>query len=490
MSVSTAETAASGAKWTVAAMIARQVGRLGFVVVLARMLGPTEFAVAAAATIYITFTAVLLETGLASGIVQKDVLRKQDEGATFWTMTGIAALLSGLTVLLAVPVSDFLGIERLAPVLAVLAIGPLLKGFTVVASARLQRELRFRVLGLGEVVAVLMGAGLGIAAAMMGASYWALVVQQVATDLIVLAIWLVAAGLSSFRADREGFRHVWRFGVPVMVSQGIGYATRSADNVIISRFLGETALSFYMVPYRIMLVPVGVLGTVANRVAFPIISRIQDDKARIASIYLAMTRLIAAIAVPAMVAAAVLAPELIETVFGPEWLPAVPVLIALAATGIFDSLTTIGGSVFMGLGRADMTFRWSWIPMVVTLPAFFAGLPWGVVGVAAAYSLATMVLVPFRIMDMGKVTGFTLVDWLRALWPPTAATAIAAAAGWLAAFGVRQAGLPVPLGLVAGSVVIGAGYLLVLRLISAAAFTEIMTAGRLLARGKLAGVSE
>ncbi|WP_020662867.1 lipopolysaccharide biosynthesis protein [Amycolatopsis benzoatilytica] len=485
-----AATAAHGARWTVIAMIARQFGRLGFALVLARLLGPADFGVASAATIYVSLTAVLLETGLATGIVQKAHLRREDEGAAFWTVTALGTLVAVLTVAFSGAIADFLAIPQLRPVLMILATGPVLKGLAIVSAARLQRDLRFRALSLGEVAATLLGGAIGIVAAEFGMHYWALVVQQVCTDLLVLLIWLGAAGLPAFVLDRTALRYVRRFGVPLLGSQALGYVGRNADNVVVSHFLGAAALSYYMVPYRIMLVPVSLLGNVANRVAFPIFARTQDDPQRVRSLFLRVTQVIAVPVVPGMLAVAALAPDVVRTVFGAEWGPAVPVVIALATTGILESLTTPGGSVFMGLGRADLALRWSWIPLLVCVPAFFAGLPWGVTGVAAAYSLATLALTPFQVAAIGRVAAFRLGDWLRAVWPAVAAGVPATAAGWLANEVLETGvGIPVPAALCASLATVAVLYLALLRLIDRQLFRESLEVAKLLMKGKLGGVS-
>jgi PST family polysaccharide transporter len=289
----------------------------------------------------------------------------------------------------------------------------------------------------------------------------------------------------AFVADKEAFRYVRKYGVPLMGSQVFGYAGRNVDNVIVSHFLGPIALSYYMIPYRIMLVPVSLLGNVANRVAFPIFCKIQDDQERVRAIFLRTTRLIAVIAVPGMLAVAVLAPELVETVFGPAWAPAAPVVSALALAGILGSITTPGGSVFMGLGRADLAYRWSWIPLLVYVPAFFAGLPWKVTGIAWMYSIATALLTPFQIRAIGRIAGFGVADWLRALRTTVLASIPAAGLGVAVHFVGRQQGLPAPVVLIGGLVLIAALYLVLLRLLDKPLFSDAWRIGRMIAYGKL-----
>ncbi|GAA3554078.1 lipopolysaccharide biosynthesis protein [Amycolatopsis ultiminotia] len=466
-------------------MVVRQFGRLGFAVVLARLLGPTDFGVAAAATVYISLTAVLLEAGLSSSIVQKPDLRPQDEGATFWALAAIGLAMAGVTVLFSDEIAAFLDVPDLGPVLVALAASPVLKGVSNVVGAKLQRGLRFRAMAVTEISGTLAGGVLGVVAAELGMRYWALVVQQVGTDLIVLVLWFAAAGLPKLVVDRAALRHLRTFALPLVAAQMIGYGSRNIDNVVVSRFLGQTALSYYTVPYRIMLIPVSLLGNVANRVAFPVFAKVQDDRDRVRSVFLRITRVIGLVVLPAMLGVAVLADEFVETVFGAQWLPSAPVVQALAVTGILQSLTTPGGSVFMGLGRADVSFRWAWVPLTFVVPAFFLGLPWGVTGVATAYTIATVALTPFLVRAIGRLAGFGLRTWVRSVLPAFISTMPAAAAAWVVHIVARQHDFPAVATLIAGLAVVLAGYLVFLRVFFPPSFREGLAAVRLLSTGKL-----
>jgi PST family polysaccharide transporter len=483
----TASQAGAGAGITIVAMFVRQFGRLGFAVLLARLLGPTDFGVAAAATVYISFTAVLLETGFGAVVVQKANLRPPDEGAVFWVNAIVGAVTGLLTAVASAPIANFLDVPDLQPVLVILAIGPVAKGLAVVPLARLQRTLRFKALAVLEMVAIVAGAVLGIGAAWLGAGYWALVVQQLATDLLVLLLMTLAAGLPHVVVDRAGMRHLRTFGLPLLGAQVIGYANRNVDNVIISRFLGQTALSFYSVPYRIMMVPVSMLGNVANRLAFPVIARLQGKPEEMRDFFLRITQLIAVIVVPSMLVVSVLAPQFVAVVFGPKWLAAVPVLQVLAVTGALQAITTAGGSVLMGTGRSDLSLRWALIPLVICVSAFVIGLRWGVFGVAAAYSVATVLITPFLVRAVGSQAGFGFLAWLRAITPPVLAALPAGAAAW--AFWPltnRLGAFPV---LAGGMLAAGLVYVVTLRVFAPAVFQSSMRAGRMLLRGRTGGAT-
>jgi O-antigen/teichoic acid export membrane protein len=443
-------------RWTFVALLLRQVGRLGFAVLLARWIGPESFGIASEATIYVVLTAVLLESGFGLHLVQRQRLTEYDVGAVWWWSIGSSGLVAVVTLVVAPYLAAAFSTPELTAVLRVLAIGVAVKGLAVVPAALLARRLRFRALAVAEVVATLVAAAVGILAAQAGAGYWALVLQQLTTDvLFTVALLAAARALPTLRAlqtDRQAVADTRRFGAPVLGSQLVGYASRNLDNIIIGIFLGAAPLAFYMVAYRFMMVPVQLLGSMANRVAFPVFSRLQHDRAQVSRYYLRITRVIAVAVIPTMLLVSVLGRELVLALVGPDWQPAVILVQVLAVNAILEALMDISGAVFLGFGRTDLTLRWSVIPLLLAAVSFFAGLPWGVLGVSVAYSIATVATAPMILRAISRLCGFGAREWIAAVLPPLLAGSAGAAACWAIRAGLLSLGWgPWPVLLVAGA---------------------------------------
>lgn len=476
--------AAKGAAWNTLAMFVRQVGRLGFAVLLARWLGPADFAVVSEATIYISVTALLLETGLASRIVQAAVLRKEDIGSGQWLSMAVGFTMSALTLVTASWIAELMHTPELAAVLRWLAIGPTVKAFGVVPVAYLNRNLRFRLLSLTEMAGIVVGAVGGLTAAALGAGYWALVFQQISTDVLVVVAWVVAAGFQSWRADWAGVRGTLSFGGRILVAQGIGFLSRNVDTVIIASVLGPVPVSLYSVAYRLMTVPVQMLGNVINRVGFPVFARLQEDHAEVRRVFLRSSQLVAIGAIPSMTALAVLAPEATYVVFGPAWLGAAATMRVLALTGIVQSLVTVGGSLFLAAGRGDLALRWSVIPLVVCTIAFVVGLPWGILGVATAYAIATVLLAPMQLAAAGGPFELRLRSWFGAMRPCLLAGLAAGAAGAVVRWALLASGLTALSVLVLGGLVVVGGFFGLLALTRPDLLGAVRTALRMALRGR------
>jgi O-antigen/teichoic acid export membrane protein len=107
----------------------------------------------------------------------------------------------------------------------------------------------------------------------------------------------------------------------------------------------------------------------------------------------------------------------VRAVLGEKWHPVASLLVILAPVGLMQSVVTTVGNIYYAKGRADWLFRWGLLGTAVSVGSFFAGLPWGIRGVAVGYLIANLLLiypafaVPFRLIDM------KMGDFLRPLWP-------------------------------------------------------------------------
>src|SRR5437016_2232474 len=166
----------SGLFWMSLATGANVVSLLLVLVVLARLLTPAEFGLAAVALMVIGFSTVFSEFGIGPAVVQRPHLRTAHLCSGFTLSVLFGVMIGALIWVTAPAVAGFFRLEELTHILRILAVIFPVQGLAVIADALLQRELRFRCLAVLEVVAVVLGYGvLGVTLATLGFGAWALV---------------------------------------------------------------------------------------------------------------------------------------------------------------------------------------------------------------------------------------------------------------------------------------------------------------------------
>lgn len=421
----------AGVRWSLIAMAGRQFGRMAFALLLARMLGPENYGIIGQATVYIAFTALLLDQGFGAALIQRKRLEEHEVGSVVWLniVSGIALAL--ITIAVAPLVAAFFRSPELTAVLRILALGVLLKGAAVVPTALLTRRLEFRSLAIVEITAVVVSGAAGVFVALAGGEYWALVVQVLVLDVAYTIGVVSCTGIPELRASMSALRSMWRFSSRVMASQILNYGSRNLDNVLIGRVLGATPLAYYSIAYRVLLLPLQMLSQVVSRVAYPVFSRLQDERDRMGRYFLHASRTIALVAFPAMTLVIVSAPDLVPLVLGRAWEPAVLPMQILAVTAMRQAVLSVVGDVFMACGHAEWRLRFSIVSTALLVASFLIGLQWGIVGVAVAYGVADAVLHPVVVGFAGRLTNLKMRDYLASLLPGTAG-ALAFAVAWVA----------------------------------------------------------
>lgn len=409
--------AASGVRWTMAAVIARQGFQMLAALVLARILGPASYGIISAATVFTTFAALFLDQGLAAALVQRPAVSRRAAGATA-TLNLLMSVAIGVAALqLAPAVAGFFGAPELAVLLVPLAVAIPLKGLAITPRAMLSRELKFALVARADIAGAVGGAACGISSALLGAGYFALAYQVIATDLVTAALLLAAARGPWPNHHLREVLPMLAFSFSVFCTNFLAYFSRNMDNVLVGRFLGLASLSLYGMAYRIMVLPVQLVGQTINRVMFPVFSRASDDPAKVAFHLTSVTRITAMTAVPLMAYIASAAPELVQLVLGEAWLAAAPIISVLAIGGARETVFYITPTLMKGLGKGGLILRYEVLAALVQVGGIVVGLQFGLLGVAVGLVGAGLFLVPVLLLIQARLTQVRISAQLAVIWP-------------------------------------------------------------------------
>lgn len=420
--------AARGVFWTALQAVASRGITMVVFVVLARLLDPKAFGVVALATVALSLMNIFVEQGFGQALIQRRDIRPLHLDTAFWSILASGFGLGGLIVLAAAPIAAALHEPAFGPVLSVMAATLPLTAISSVPQALFQRDLAFRFLAERAIFASLLGGIGGVAAAVAGLGVWSLVVQILATSAAGAALlWLRTSYRPRARFSRARFGELFGFGIRVLGTNFFNYLGRNSDDLLIGAVLGPTALGLYAVAYKILLLMTEVLMRTIDSVSFPVFSRVNDDRERLAGGFVKATEMCSVIALPSFSLVAVLAPEIVVTVFGEHWVRAVPVMQALACAGAVQSLVYSASTALLAAGRASWVFRLTAIGALGNVVAFAAAVHWGIVAVALSYALRALLFAPVWILAADRELRFGVGRLMRRVAGPVLSTAAAVA---------------------------------------------------------------
>jgi PST family polysaccharide transporter len=457
--------AARGVTWSLIERWGAEVLSIGVFMVLSRQLSPQAFGLVALATVVIDFARRFVDQGFAEAVVQRGEVERSHLDTAFWTGLVTGGVMAGGLALLAEPIAAAFGESELAPVLRWLSLAFVVRGLSSTQQAILVRSLRFKQLAARTLVAEL-GAGIvAITLALNGWGVWSLVAQQLTAGILgVITLWAVAKWRPGLDFRWAHFRELSLFGVSIVGFKLMNVLSQRVDALLIGSFLGTVALGYYSVATRIFHAITKVLGGVLAAVAFPVFSRLQDDRERMQRAYYEATQLTALIALPAFFGLAAIAPDAIPWAFGAQWAPSVPVMQVLAGVGVLQSLTRVNGSLIKAAGKPSWRLWVAMLQTAVTSLVILAVVDGGITQVAFAMLTAGLAIYPIAIAVVRRLIGIRIGRYLAQFAGPFFAAVLCAAA----AFGARVAGaeLATPLRIALSVAAGAAAYGLALRLVA------------------------
>jgi PST family polysaccharide transporter len=408
------------------AQIANFVLRIGSLMILARLLDPTDFGLMGMVTAFTGVLSLFRDFGLSTATVQRADVTEKQISTLFWVNVAFGVALALLTAALAPVVARFYHEPRLLWVTVVVAAGFLFNAAGVQHSAVLQRHMRFTAISISNVAAIAVSSVVAILMAKAGFGYWALVAMTVINPLVG-TVGAVIAGpwLPGLPARQVGLRSMVRFGGTITLNSIVMYVAYNFEKVLLGRFWGADAIGIYGRAYQLVNIPTDNLNSAVGEVAFSALSRVRDDPARLRSYFLKGYSLVLALTVPLTLIGTILAKDAILVLLGAKWREAVPIFRLLAPTILIFAMLNPFSWLLFALGQVGRSLKLAFAIAPLVIAGYVIGLPYGPKGVALGYSVTmTLWLLP-SIAWCVHGTAISFGDAIRALSRPLIAGAIA-----------------------------------------------------------------
>lgn len=381
---------------------------------LARLLGPEAFGLAALASVFISFMSAFVNQGYVPAIVQKDKLTPSHLDTAFWSSLSIGFAIYSGTFLFSGLIARLFAEPDLQPIIKWLALIFPIIAFESVQTAILQRNFDFKKLALRSLLATFVSGVAGVIMAFLGFGVWSLVVQQLTNRVMnVLVLWRTSSWRPSWNFSVADFKELFSFGINVMGVNILKFFNQRSDDFLIGMFLGTTALGYYTIAYRLLRLMVNVLTNTTVSVALPAFSRIQNEPDRLRKAFYKVTRLTSFISFPAFFGVVILAPEFVSVFFGDQWIQSIPVMRVLALVGILQSVSYFNGTVMMAKGKPDWRLKINFLNALLNVLGFVIAVKFGIVAVAIAVVVSNYLVMPIHLLAIRKLIKIDLTAYFR-----------------------------------------------------------------------------
>jgi PST family polysaccharide transporter len=324
-------------------------------VLFSRLLGPEKMGV-----YYIAFNVMIVAEVFRDGGLSQTYISEQDldrKKGTYHFLGICSGLVPALLLLLMIPwLAPALNLPAgtewtLGVVAGVLAVN----GWLTIPSAQLQRENRFKELGLAEGIASVACYLIAFVAVFLGAGLYALIGMLLARNLVNVFLVARYAPWPKAAWDRSLAREILGRSKSVLASMAMAIPFGMMDTLLVAKRLGPEASGYYGNARSLSIKPAELVSFPLGRALYVAYSKKVGDTAQYADVFVRSLTVAALFVLPIYLFLAAFSREIILVLLGDAWLPTVPLFSILCLYFGVRSIGTLGGSALTAAGKAALT---------------------------------------------------------------------------------------------------------------------------------------
>lgn len=343
--------------------------------VLARLLGPEEYGLIGIITIFISVFNSIVDSGFSNALIRKKEVDNLDYNTIYITNLVFSVILFIVLFLIAPAISVFFNRPQLIPLTRVMGGVLIINAFSIIPRTVLVRQLDFKTQAKVSFIASIVSGVIGIGMALSGCGIWSLVGQQISRQFLNSALlWVWCHWRPQIEFSFSRFKDLFNFGWKLLVSGLIDTIWKEIYQVVIGKVYSPSTLGQYTRAQQFASVFSSNLTFVVQRVSFPALSQIQDDKLRLKLAYkriIKVTMLVSFVLMLGMVGSA---KQMVQVLVGDQWLPCVPYLQIICFTMMLYPLHAINLNMLQVQGRSDLFLKLEIIKKIIAVGPIVLGV--------------------------------------------------------------------------------------------------------------------
>lgn len=385
----------SGVKWTTLSTLVNTSIQLIQLVLLTQILNRQDFGLMAIVMVVIGFSQLFIDMGVSNAIIYKKEVTNKELSSLYWFNIAIGIFFFVLLFYSSNAIAKFYQADKLSSLLQVVAISFLIQPWGQQFMVFLQKELKFKSLAQVEIASRLVSFSTVIILAYLDYGVYALAIST--------PVYATCSTLGYNIMGRKHYRpklffsfkkvkSYLNFGLFQMGDKFLNYFALQMDTMLIGKILGIETLGLYNIAKDLTSKPYMIINPIITRVAFPLMSKINDDILKLKKVFLKTLKYLFYLNTFIYTLIIILAEPLVNVLFGPKWLDAISLIQILAITYILRSFGSLAGSLLLSFGKARHAFIWNLLVFTIYPVFIFMGSYWAITGVAVATTLLQIIL--------------------------------------------------------------------------------------------------
>lgn len=386
-------------------------------IILARLLSPTDYGLVGMIAVFIAISQIFIDGGLSNALIRQKNSSEEDFSTVFIINFVLSLFFYFILFFAAGPIADFYEQPVLKSFLRVIALTLIISSFGSIHNTLLTIRIDFRTKSIISIVSAIASGVIGIYFAYQGYGAWALAAQSlsatiVCTLMLVLMVrWFPTKGFS-----RDSFKRLFAYSSKLLSSNLIRVIYDNAYPIVIGKKFSAAALGQYSRAGQFPNVANATVTSALNRVAFPLLSQMQDDDEQLIRVYEKYIQLTCFVMFPILLWLCGCARPLVLFLLTDKWLECVPLMQILCFSLLTNGMTNINMNLLYVKGRSDLALRLEIIKKTIAFVILIVSMFFGLTAMCLGQVL-------YSFIDFGLNTYYTKQILDYGFWPQVKAVA-------------------------------------------------------------------
>lgn len=386
--------------------------------VLARLLSPDEYGLIGICLIFTTVLNGIVDSGFSNALIRKKEVTDEDYNTMFITNMVISIVLYVLLFICAPLVSDFFHREELAALVRATGLVLFFNALSITQVTILTKKIDFKTKTKASFVSAIISGGIGIVMAFMGYGVWALVAQQLSKQLFyTICLWFLNKWWPKFTFYKDSFKYMWGFGWKLLASGILNNVWNQLYQVVIGRCYTSATLGHYTRANEYASIFSSNLTTIVQRVSFPALAEIQDDKERLVQGYRKVIKITMFVTAVCMISLGAVSEPIVYTLIGTKWHEAATYLPLICISMSLYPLHAINLNILQVLERSDIFLYLEILKKFIGLLPIAIGVFCGIYYMLLASIFASVISLYLNTWYTGKSLSYTFIKQIRDIAP-------------------------------------------------------------------------
>lgn len=350
--------AVKGVAWSFIGTYANKLIQFCISLVLARLLTPADYGLIGMLGFFMGLAGTIVDSGFSNALIQFKDRSNTDFCTVFYINCGLSILMYSILSLTAPIIADFYNQPQLTSIIRVYSLTLMIGALSAINNVRLTIDLKFKTSTIVTTSSALLSGCIGLVFAFAGYGVWSLIFQQLSAGVIkTILLFYYVRWIPQLVFSIKSFKRLFGYGSKLLASGLIHAAYTNMYPLVIGKQFHASDLGYVARAQGFNEMAAGTINSVLSNVAFPVLSKVQNDDNHLLEVYEKYIKLSAFAICPIILFLCGIAKPLILLLLTEKWAPSIILLQILGLSYIWDGITKINLNLLYVKGRSDLFLR-------------------------------------------------------------------------------------------------------------------------------------